>query len=116
MSEHSRYTLSFQSAEALMGQLGLRGPLQVTLVREQNHTYRLSCQQQTFYLKLHTKDWYPPDEGQTGYSVRHEVCSWRILARHGLATPEIVLAGFDGRNPLEHAYVLTREVPGIRTW
>ncbi|GHO88629.1 phosphotransferase family protein [Dictyobacter formicarum] len=113
MQGNSRYTLSDQQAEALMGLLDLHGPLQITQVREQNHTYRITCQQQTFYLKLHTKDWYPPDEGQTGYSVRHEVSAWNILARHDLATPEIVLAGFDHNNPLGHAYILTREVPGI---
>ncbi|GCE21434.1 hypothetical protein [Dictyobacter kobayashii] len=72
------FTLSEQQAEALMSLLDLHGSLQVTQVREQNHTYRIICQQQTFYLKVHTKDWYPPDEGETGYSVQHEISAWKI--------------------------------------
>ena len=110
MSEY--FTLSDQQARALMSLLDLHGSLQITQVRQHNHTYRITCQNQTFYLKLHTKDWYPPDEGQKGFSVRHEISAWKILARHALATPDVVLAGLNHENPLGHAYFLTREVPG----
>ena len=107
------FTLSYQQAEALMSLLGLQGPLQIAQVRQHNHTYRITCQNQAFYLKLHTKDWYPPDEGQTGFSVRHEISAWKILAQHALATPDVVLAGLNHENPLGHAYILTREVPDL---
>ncbi len=35
-----------------------------------------------------------------------------MLARHGLATPEVVLTGMNRENPVRHAFLLTREVPG----
>lgn len=46
MQGNSRYTLSDQQAEALMGLLDLHGPLQVTQVREQtlfSHTHLPIC-------------------------------------------------------------------------
>ena len=106
------FTLSNQQAHELMGLLNLHGPVQITQVRQHNHTYRLTCQGQTFYLKLHTKDWYPSDDAETGYSVYHEVSAWSILTRHGLATPEVALLGMNSNNPLGRAFLLTREVPG----
>ncbi len=106
------FDLSLQQTQELMGLLNLYGPIQVTQLRWYNHTYRITCQDQTFYLKLHNKDWYPPDEGETGYSVAHEVSAWSILARYDLATPEVVMACQNRDNPLGRSFLLTREVPG----
>ncbi|GCE28761.1 hypothetical protein KDA_42450 [Dictyobacter alpinus] len=106
------FTLSLQQAEDVLGLLDLRGPVQVAQVRDYNHTYRLVCAGQTFYLKVHTKDWYPQDDAETGYSARHEASAWKILADHGLAAPEVMLVGVGRSNPVGRSFLLTREVQG----
>lgn len=106
------FTFLPQQVQELMSLLNLQGCIQITQVRQFNHTYRITCQKQTFYLKLHTKDWYPPDDAETGYSARHEASAWNILTRHGLATPRVELLGVNRNNSLGRAFLLTREVPG----
>ncbi|WP_201381089.1 phosphotransferase family protein [Ktedonobacter sp. SOSP1-52] len=90
----------------------LDGPVRVTFIRAYNHVYQLDCQDQTLFLKIHTKDWYPPEDAETGYSVAHEASAWSTLASYGLASPEVVLACQNQENPLGRSFLLTRRVPG----
>lgn len=106
------HPISQEQAQDIQGMLHLDGTIHVTFIRAYNHVYRLDCNHQTFFLKIHTKDWYPPEEAQTGYSVAHEASAWSILTSYGLASPEVVLACRNQKNPLGRSFLLTRQVPG----
>ncbi|GHO89394.1 phosphotransferase family protein [Dictyobacter formicarum] len=99
-------------AQGITHLAGLHEPVTVTLIKEYNHVYRIECQQGIFFLKMHTKDWYPPEDVETGFSVRHEQSAWSVLASHGLATPDVLLAWNTRKNPLGLPFLLTRKLPG----
>lgn len=95
-----------------MGLIGREGEVLVTLVNEYNHVYRIECGGEVFFLKTHTKDWYPSEDAETGYSVAHEYSAFSVLAANGLATPEVLLACRNRDNPFERPFILTRKLHG----
>ena len=106
-------TLSVQQAQAIAEMMGRRETVQVTEVTRHNHVWRLQCGQETFYLKIYTKDWYGDDVPRTEGCVRHERDAYALLARHGLPTIEVVLARPDCDNPLGRPFLVTRAAAGM---
>jgi aminoglycoside phosphotransferase len=104
--------LTQKQVQEIMRLAGLHEPATATLMQQYNHVYRIECQQGIFFLKMHTKDWYPPEDVETGFSVRHEQSAWSVLASHGLATPEVVLAVTTRNNSLGRPFLLTRKLQG----
>jgi aminoglycoside phosphotransferase len=98
--------------QEILSLAGLHEPATVTLIQHYNHVYRLECPQGVFFLKVHTKDWYPPEDAETGLSVRHEQSAWSVLDSHGLATPEVVLAVTTRNNLVGRPFLLTRKLRG----
>ena len=91
---------------------GLAGPARATLIHRHNHVYRITAGREILFLKTYTKDWYGDDVAGTGYCVAHEASAWTVLARHGLAVPEVLPACCDNVNPLGRPCLLTRGLPG----
>ncbi|HYX51475.1 MAG TPA: hypothetical protein VE843_17135, partial [Ktedonobacteraceae bacterium] len=104
--------LAQKQVQEILGLAGLHEPATMALIQHYNHVYRLECQQGVFFLKVHTKDWYPPEDAETGLSVLHEQSAWSVLAAHGLATPEVVLAMTTRNNPVDRPFLLTRKLRG----
>lgn len=105
-------TISEQQRGQLTQLLGLRDHIVVTQIKQYNHVYRLDSGSDTFYLKTYTKDWYGNDVAATSGCVEHEAGAWSILAAHGLAATEVVLAGRDCENPLGRPFLITRQLRG----
>ncbi|GCE15379.1 phosphotransferase family protein [Tengunoibacter tsumagoiensis] len=101
-----------KQAQEIMHLIGIHEPVTVTLIKEYNHVYRIECPQDIFFLKTHTKEWYPPEDVETGFSVRHEQSACSLLASHGLPTPDVVLALHTRKNPLGRPFLLTRKLQG----
>jgi len=104
--------LSNWQAQEIMGLTGREGEVHVTLVNEHNHVYRIECGGDVFFLKTHTKHWYPSEDAETGYSVAHEHSAFSVLAANGLATPEVLLACRNRDNPFGRPFILTRKLRG----
>ena len=99
-------------ARDILGMIGVLGPAQVTPIKENHHVFEIGSRQGTFFLKTYTKGWYGGDAGGTGYCVGHERDAWVVLARHGLAVPEVALAAQDTANPLGRPFLMTRGLRG----
>ena len=85
----------------------------VTLVQTHNHVWRIESDGRACYLKTFTKDWYAGHTVlHTPGCVDHEASAWRILAKHGLATPRIVLEETTCDNPLGRPFILTEALRG----
>ncbi len=104
--------LTQQQAQEIMHLAGIQGRVTATLIKEYNHVYRIESEHDSFFLKMHTKDWYPAEDMETGYSVRHEQSAWSVLAAHDLATPDVLLAFHSRKNSLERPFLLTRKLQG----
>ncbi len=104
--------LSNRQAQEIMHLIGRDGDVHVALVNEYNHVYRIECRGEVFFLKTHTKDWYPSEDAETGYSVAHEHSAFSVLAANGLATPEVLLACRNRDNPFGRPFILTRKLRG----
>jgi aminoglycoside phosphotransferase (APT) family kinase protein len=103
-------------AQRILAGAGIDEPMTVALVRTHNHVWRLHTegrQGQTFYLKTHTKDWYAGDPTAPGKCVTHEAAAYGVLAQHGLATPEVVVAELGSDNPFGRPFLLTRGLAGM---
>lgn len=106
-------SLCVDQAQAIAQLIGLSGSLHVTEITRHNHVWQLQCGEETFFLKIYTKDWYGDNVPRTEYCVRHERDAYALLARHGLPTVEVVLARPDSDNPLERPFLVTRKLPGV---
>ncbi len=104
--------LSNRQAQEIMHLIGRDGDVHVALVNEYNHVYHIECGGEIFFLKTHTKDWYPSEDAETCYSVAHEYSAFSVLAANGLATPEVLLACRDRDNPFGRPFILTRKLRG----
>jgi aminoglycoside phosphotransferase (APT) family kinase protein len=104
--------LSQHQTRAVGRLLGLAGPMQAVLLKRHNHVWRLASGRDVVFLKAYTKAWYGDDPAATAFCVAHEADAWAVLAAHGLATPEVVLAARDGANPLGRPFLVTRALPG----
>jgi aminoglycoside phosphotransferase len=104
--------LTNRRAEEILAMAGIPGPAEVTFVKANNHVYRISAGGSGYFLKTYTKAWYGSDVRLTGFCVEHEVCAWDVLRRHGLATPDVVVAAKSCENPLGRPFVVTRELRG----
>ncbi len=88
------------------------GPV-VTLVKENNHVYRIESGGRAFYLKTFTKDWYRGCTTlETNGCVDHEAGAFRLLAKHGLNTPRVVVAEMTCDNALERPFILMEALRG----
>lgn len=106
-------TLTASSASDLMARAGIGGPWVVTRLRHESHVFMLESGAARFFLKAHTKSWYASDwRHGPALAVRHEIAAWECLRRHGLATPEVVIADESAENALGWPHVVTRELPG----
>ena len=86
--------------------------IEVTLIKEGNHVYRIKSTIGSFFLKTYTKGWYGPPES-TGFCVLHEKAAYEILHQYNLNAPEVVLwKEKSGDSPLHVPFLITREVPG----
>jgi aminoglycoside phosphotransferase len=110
--EHMLHHLPDAILYDLLQLAGIAGPARATLIQRHNHVYRVTVGREVFFLKTFTKDWYGDDVPGTGYCVAHEADAWAVLARHGLAVPEVLLACRDTTNPLGRPCLLTRALPG----
>lgn len=82
----------------------------VEFLRKSNHSWRITADGSTYFLKVHTKDWYG---GLPAPNVaRHEASSYRLLADHGLATPALVYDHPSADNPLGWPYLILSELGG----
>ncbi len=106
-------TLTEHQARAILRQAGIDGPVTVTPLKRHNHVWRLDQNDATFYLKTHTKPWYPSDASVAAYPVAHECAAAAYLATHGVAMPEVILAQRDTDNPLGRPFMLTRALQGM---
>jgi hypothetical protein len=92
-----------------------RTVLQMQCIKEHNHVYHITTDNnQTFYIKTYTKDWYGGDIEGTGYCVDHEVTAWHILSQNQLNVPAIVQYDTGCYNPLERPYLMTAAVTGTQ--
>lgn len=83
----------------------------VQLLRQENHTWRATSADSTFYVKAHTKDWY--DAAPAGsVPVRHEVTGYQTLRTAGLPAPDVVAHSNSCHNPLGWPYIITRGLVG----
>ena len=86
--------------------------IDVVLIKEANHVYRIQSPAGIFFLKTYTKEWYPSDPAKTNLCVEHEASAFRLLARHGLAAPEIAFADSSCANALQRPFLLTKSLAG----
>jgi Ser/Thr protein kinase RdoA (MazF antagonist) len=101
------------SATAAAGLLGM-SPERVDsteLLRTHNHTWRVSADRETFFVKAHTKDWYDTDPASS-VPVRHEMTGHRLLRAAGLPGLDVVGFSLDRDNALGWPYLVTRRAGG----
>ncbi|MBO0811386.1 MAG: aminoglycoside phosphotransferase family protein [Microlunatus sp.] len=84
--------------------------IRVEFLRPSNHSWRITADGSTYFLKVHTKDWYGGVPAPT--VARHEASSYRLLAEHGLATPALVYDQLSSDNPLGWPYLIVSELDG----
>ncbi len=104
--------LTVQQGNTILHLAGRRGPVEVTHAKRANDVWRLRQRDETFFLKVYTKDWYGGDPGKEISCVRHEQAAYTILAAHDLPTPPVVLARADLDNPLGRPFLLLGELAG----
>jgi len=109
--EHKTYSLSVAQAQEILRSIGIEGHTRVTTAHEYNHVYRVHCDNETFFLKTFTKGWYT-DPNSSSYCVEHEQSAWHILASHGIASPDVLLAAQDENNPFGKPFILTKKIQG----
>ena len=105
-------SLSEQQACQVLGRVGVTGAIGIEQVHAYNHVWRLHCDAETFFLKIHTKSWYARHGDSHALPVIHEAGAWRCLRAHGLATPRVLVAETGTANPLGRPFLLTRELEG----
>ena len=86
----------------------------VAVVTTHNHVWRVDTGAAGYFVKTWTKDWYDWSDSLTtgALNVDHEVGAFELLARHGLAVPEVVLADETANNPLGRPFMMTRQLGG----
>lgn len=84
--------------------------IRVEFLRPSNHSWRITADGSTYFLKVHTKDWYGGVPAPT--VTRHEASTYRLLAEHGLATPTLVYDQLSTDNPLGWPYLILSELEG----
>ncbi len=104
--------LSQQQAEEILSTIGIHGPVKVEEIVKYNHVYRLTGDNDAFYLKTYTKDWYGDDVAATEACVEHEVAAWQVLAKAGISVPEVAIAEYSTTNPLGRPFLMTQELQG----
>jgi aminoglycoside phosphotransferase (APT) family kinase protein len=104
-------SLTEPAARQIVG-AGPSDDLRVTLLRAENHTWRIAAADAVRYLKAHTKPWYGGDPDAAGRAVQHEAVAHRLLAEAGLPTPIVQTASSTRDNPLGWPYLLTAELAG----
>ncbi|HEY9294573.1 MAG TPA: aminoglycoside phosphotransferase family protein [Microlunatus sp.] len=83
----------------------------VDLLRTHNHTWQVTADDASYFVKAHTKDWYD-SRPASSIPVRHELTGHRILRAAGLAGPMVIAYSTDTDNPLGWPYLVTRQLPG----
>ncbi len=104
-------SLSESQVQALLRPIGIEGSATITIIHEYNHVYRIECANETLFLKLFTKSWYVTPE-ESSASVEHERSAWSILASHGIAAPDVLIANQEHDNLLGMPFILTRKIQG----
>jgi Ser/Thr protein kinase RdoA (MazF antagonist) len=104
--------LTHELAGQILRRIGIHDDYSLSELKQHNHVYRIETNQETFFLKTYTKDWYGGNVAGTSYCVDHEVAAWKILASSGLATPDVVLAEFSCDNEFNRPFLLTRMLQG----
>lgn len=102
-------SLSPQQAQHILRSASLPD---VTLIKQHNHIFRLTTSDERFFLKTYTKDWYGDDAAATEFCVEHEDIAWKVLAKAGLAVPEVVAAEMMCDNVLSRPFIVTRALEG----
>ena len=107
--------LSVAGARTLLARAGVRsGDVRVSVVTRRNHVWRIGTASGAYFVKAWTKDWYDwADALTTGaLNADHEVGAFELLAAHGLAVPEVVVADETADNPLGRPLLVTRGLAG----
>lgn len=110
MATKKPITFSWQQTCDLVQMIGATDAVKVTAVSEYNHVWRLDCEQNRYFLKIFTKDWYSDDTDE--YPVEHEQGAYACLAAHDVPSARVALARLDCDNPLMRPFIITEQVPG----
>lgn len=101
-------TLAPEQAAALLSVEA--SEIRVEFLRPSNHSWRITTEDSIYFLKVHTKDWSGGVPAPT--VAHHEASTYRLLAEHGLATPDLVHEDLPTTNPLGWPYLILSELDG----
>lgn len=96
----------------LIIKLGLGTPKEITLVKKNNHVFKVVADLGTYFLKVYTKDWYSKDPRETSGPAKHEYFASQVLRANKIKSIDVVSHGLDSQNSIERPYLLTRELSG----
>jgi Ser/Thr protein kinase RdoA (MazF antagonist) len=106
------FSITKEQIQKLLENSAINDSFEFECIKEFNHVYKFIRSNETYFLKIYTKDWYDNDVSHTGGAVQHEVGAIKMLKDNDIPSPDVISYSTDSNNSVKRPFLLTKKLKG----